>query len=302
MKYLFQLLFFITTLSADYTYDFDGAGREYGINPALLYAIAKAESGLNPNAVGNNTNGTQDIGLMQINTVHLNELAQQGISKNDLFDPTINTRVGAKVLKQCVDKHGASYEALNCYNGKIRNNDYYLKVLKQYYNPAVHAQAVSSKKIESSSKQNLSLKTSKQRIKILLLGDQSVAQINQKYKKILKRYSVNFIAKYKDDSTSDYWAEQNLISLVEQIHPDLVLVSLGTHDAKSPNIEAINYIVEEIKKSGKKMVWIAPNHLYSEEYKKILTTILDAKNIIDVYDKRDLISYFVTDNKKLNDD
>lgn len=39
-------------------------------NPALMIAIAKAESGLDPMATNRNTNGTRDIGLMMVNSVH----------------------------------------------------------------------------------------------------------------------------------------------------------------------------------------------------------------------------------------
>ncbi len=47
---------------------FDDAGKKYGINPALLEGIARVESNLNPKAMNRNTNGTTDIGLMQINS------------------------------------------------------------------------------------------------------------------------------------------------------------------------------------------------------------------------------------------
>ncbi|PIV87852.1 MAG: hypothetical protein COW48_09240 [Hydrogenophilales bacterium CG17_big_fil_post_rev_8_21_14_2_50_63_12] len=43
------------------------AGTRYGVSPQLLYAIARTESGLNPQAIGRNRNGSRDIGLMQIN-------------------------------------------------------------------------------------------------------------------------------------------------------------------------------------------------------------------------------------------
>jgi len=47
---------------------FDAAARHYRLHPALLRAIARQESGMNPRAIGKNTNGTLDLGLMQINT------------------------------------------------------------------------------------------------------------------------------------------------------------------------------------------------------------------------------------------
>jgi soluble lytic murein transglycosylase-like protein len=50
------------------------AGERYGLSPELLYAIARTESGLDPQAVGRNRNGSRDIGLMQINSVWLPRL------------------------------------------------------------------------------------------------------------------------------------------------------------------------------------------------------------------------------------
>jgi soluble lytic murein transglycosylase-like protein len=47
---------------------FEDAGNKYGINPILLESIARVESNLNPKAINKNTNGTSDIGLMQINS------------------------------------------------------------------------------------------------------------------------------------------------------------------------------------------------------------------------------------------
>ena len=44
----------------------DNAAQRYQLSSALLYAIARTESGLNPLAIGRNGNGSRDIGLMQI--------------------------------------------------------------------------------------------------------------------------------------------------------------------------------------------------------------------------------------------
>lgn len=109
------------------------AAKHYQLNPKLLYAVAKTESGLKVNAINKaNKNGSTDIGIMQINTIHLPFLKKHNIEREDLFDPRVNIFIGAWVLKNCVNKHGMNYKALNCYNGRIINNDYYQRVLKNY--------------------------------------------------------------------------------------------------------------------------------------------------------------------------
>lgn len=129
LKTTFLICFlFSLSLADNNSYDdlFLKYGSLYNLHPNLLKAIAKTESNLNPNAVNKaNKNGTIDRGLMQINSIHLND----GLDAEDLFDPEINIHEGAKVLRYCIDKHGLTWQALNCYNGKIQGNDYNLKVL-----------------------------------------------------------------------------------------------------------------------------------------------------------------------------
>lgn len=103
-------------------------GAEYKIPAQLLWAIAKNESRFNPKAKNTNKNGSSDYGLMQINSVHKNWLEKSGISIDDLYNPAINIKVGAKILSLCLDKHGWNYKAINCYNGKIENNPYSKRV------------------------------------------------------------------------------------------------------------------------------------------------------------------------------
>jgi len=73
-------------------------------------AVFKCESGLNPGAVGKNTNGTYDVGIPQINTVH-------GIKSKWLKNPGIAIRVA----KQLYDETGdwsAWYSSYKCHKIK----------------------------------------------------------------------------------------------------------------------------------------------------------------------------------------
>lgn len=130
MKYLIILAIFFNLSYATTNY-FEEAGEYYRIDPKILYSIAKIESKLNPNAINRNTNGTVDIGIMQINSVHMKELNKRGFRREHLFNPKINIFAGAWILRQCFDKHGVSQDGLTCYNGRIKDNPYGYKVLKE---------------------------------------------------------------------------------------------------------------------------------------------------------------------------
>ena len=91
----------------------------YGVSSHLLYAVARAESELNPGAVTlthRTRTGTYDIGLMQINSAHLPRLARLGISENDLYEPCTTIKVGAWLLADSFARHGVSWEAVGAYN------------------------------------------------------------------------------------------------------------------------------------------------------------------------------------------
>lgn len=62
-------------------------------NPKLMVAVAKAESGLNPLTVHKNTNGSRDIGIMQINSVH-------GEDDLEMMDVDKNLAVARKVYEK----------------------------------------------------------------------------------------------------------------------------------------------------------------------------------------------------------
>jgi len=100
------------------------AGAQYGVDPVLLRSIAWTESHGRPDAVGPRlASGNVAIGQLQINTNHLSELAKFGIHKTDLFDACVSEVVGAWVLADCIQRLGATWRAVGCYNtGPGSNN------------------------------------------------------------------------------------------------------------------------------------------------------------------------------------
>ncbi len=101
---------------------FAAAGRYYHINPLLLRAIARTESSFDPHAINRNTDGSMDLGLMQINSTWLPTLARAGIdAKRLLTDPCLNVAVGALILRDDIKRYGISWTAVGAYNAASPN-------------------------------------------------------------------------------------------------------------------------------------------------------------------------------------
>lgn len=113
-KAAFNVICLLSLPALSHAFCFDAAGRTYSISPKLLEAIAVTESNLNPHAVNTNANGSTDIGLMQINSFWLKPLSLN--ADRLISDPCYNTTTGAKILRQCIDRHGYGWEAVGCYN------------------------------------------------------------------------------------------------------------------------------------------------------------------------------------------
>ncbi|HOX60217.1 MAG TPA: lytic transglycosylase domain-containing protein [Verrucomicrobiota bacterium] len=95
------------------------AAQRYGISADLLYAVARVESNLNPQAVNRShlqRTGSYDIGLMQINSGHLSALSRHGIREIDLFEPCTNIQVGAWLLSDLFSRQGATWDTVGTYN------------------------------------------------------------------------------------------------------------------------------------------------------------------------------------------
>lgn len=118
MKYTNVGLFLIVFLSMSSAQAncWKRAASMFNISPELLYAIAQQESSLDPSAVGHNRDGSYDLGLMQINSLHLPSLRKLGISKQQLNDPCLSIIVGASILADMMKRYGYTWEAVGAYN------------------------------------------------------------------------------------------------------------------------------------------------------------------------------------------
>lgn len=110
--------------------------KKHGVDSALVKAVMKVESGLNPRAVSHA--GAQ--GLMQ-----LMPQTAQALGVNDAFDPLQNIDGGTRYLKEMLDSFGDTATALAAYNagpGAVRKHggippyretqNYVPKVLAEY--------------------------------------------------------------------------------------------------------------------------------------------------------------------------
>jgi resuscitation-promoting factor RpfA len=94
----------------------DDAASFQHVNVGLMRAIAQVESGTQTNVINRNSDGTFDIGLMQINSSWLPRLAREGITEQSLFDPCTNAYVGAWILSENIRQFGPTWNAVGAYN------------------------------------------------------------------------------------------------------------------------------------------------------------------------------------------
>lgn len=104
------------------------AASFHGVNPLILNAIIFHESRNNSQLVLKNKNGSVDIGLAGLNSVHFAELARYGIKPDHLLDGCVNTYVAAWLLAKQVKANGNTWIAVGSYHSKTpEHRDRYAK-------------------------------------------------------------------------------------------------------------------------------------------------------------------------------
>ena len=90
----------------------DDIATRSSVDPNIVKAIIKEESGGNPNAIGDNG---ESIGLMQIQPKHHKKRMEE-LGIVSLFDPPENVILGCAILSDLYDKYGNYEDALSVYN------------------------------------------------------------------------------------------------------------------------------------------------------------------------------------------
>ncbi len=95
----------------------DKAAKDYDLDPNLIYAVIRTESGFNPDA-GSSAGA---CGLMQITgdtfETYMNIRGESGkYSVDDLFDPAVNIDYGCFILRDHLDTFGDEECAVAAYN------------------------------------------------------------------------------------------------------------------------------------------------------------------------------------------
>lgn len=111
---------------------FDAAASYQGVSAYVLRAIAWVESRGNPAAEHRNANGSIDIGELQVNSIHLRELAGFGIDARSLRDECVNIYVAAWHLKKKMLKYGNTWDAVGAYHSETpKLRDAYVRQVQQ---------------------------------------------------------------------------------------------------------------------------------------------------------------------------
>ena len=78
------------------------SASQFGVPVSVALGIASHESGFNPNATNNNTNGTTDYGVMQLNT---SVLQTYGLTPAQALDPQTNIDTSMKLMSMYLKQY-----------------------------------------------------------------------------------------------------------------------------------------------------------------------------------------------------
>ncbi len=106
------------------------AAAHYGAHPDIIRAVMRTEGGKTGN-ISYNKDGSFDIGKMQVNSVHLPELANYGITSAMLTnDECLNIHIGTYYLQKNVITAPHFWNGVGRYHSKtpVKNINYQYRV------------------------------------------------------------------------------------------------------------------------------------------------------------------------------
>jgi len=99
------------------------AAAFHRVNADILHTIILVESDGRPHVVNRNSNGTLDIGMAQINSIHLPELSRYGIHSSHLFDECVAAFVAAWHYARQVRRLGNTWQAIGAYHSRTPHHN-----------------------------------------------------------------------------------------------------------------------------------------------------------------------------------
>ncbi|MDX8377482.1 MAG: lytic transglycosylase domain-containing protein [Mariprofundales bacterium] len=116
------------------------ASTHYGVNPALIRAIMAAENiHYDVDAVNTNSDGSEDLGLMQINTWWLSKLKKHSITRDILLTkPCVNIYVGTWILATNIRQWGYTWDAIGAYNAGMAQTPERQELRRRYAQRIAH--------------------------------------------------------------------------------------------------------------------------------------------------------------------
>lgn len=96
--------------------------EQYGVEENLIYALIKAESNFNPNAVSHqNAKGLMQ--LMQSTAEDLAKKSKINLNNENILEPEVNIQLGTQYIASLLNKYGCVEVALAAYNAGSGNVD-----------------------------------------------------------------------------------------------------------------------------------------------------------------------------------
>ena len=109
------------------------AAIQHHVPAAMILSVIKIENGRNGLRV-KNTNGTYDLGVMQINSSWVPKLQNKGITETQItFDPCVNVFVGTWILAQGIANAEGWKGVGNYHSYTSKHNSVYREKVKKFY-------------------------------------------------------------------------------------------------------------------------------------------------------------------------